>query len=279
MRAAVLGSPVAHSLSPVLHRAAYAHLGLRWRYDAIECDVEQLAGFVAALTPDWGGLSLTMPLKSAVLPLADEIDESSRAAGAANTLVLRGGRRAAANTDVPGMVAALAQDDVAVATMRSVALVGAGATARSAVVSLAMAGCTSVDVAARRLAAADDLVTTAARVGVDVRLRDWADVTHLLRSDLVVSTVPAGVTDLFAALVPAQPGVLFDVLYDPWPTPLAAAWVGAGGRVVGGLDLLVHQAAGQVRLMTGSEEREPELAAVMRTAGQAALASRSARLR
>jgi shikimate dehydrogenase len=266
MRAAVLGSPVAHSLSPVLHRAAYAHLGLDWQYDAIECDVAGLPAFVASLTPQWAGLSLTMPLKAAVLSLADEVDAVSRAAGAANTLVLRAGRRLAANTDVPGMVAALAEHGVHPSTAGSVAVLGAGATARSAVVSLAAAGWTAADVAARRPEAAGDLVAAGAGVGVAVRVVAWATAADVLGHGLVVSTVPAGAADALAASVPAEPGALFDVLYHPWPTPLAAAWSAAGGRVVGGLDLLVHQAAGQVRLMTGTPASEPDLVEVMRAA-------------
>jgi shikimate dehydrogenase len=274
MRAAVLGSPVAHSLSPALHRAAYAHLGLRWRYDAIECEERDLAGFVASLGPEWAGLSLTMPLKSAALALADEVDAVALATGAANTLLLRGGAWAAANTDVPGMVAALRERDASPSTAPTAALLGAGATARSAVVSLAAAGWSVVDVAARRPEAAADLVGTGAAAGVQVRVGGWDAARGLLAHDLVVSTVPVGAADGLAGAVPAGPGILFDVLYHPWPTPLARAWAAAGGTVVGGLDLLVHQAAGQVRLMTGCEVPAEALVAVMRPAGLAALAAR-----
>ncbi|MFI5099653.1 MAG: shikimate dehydrogenase, partial [Actinomycetes bacterium] len=140
MRAAVLGSPVAHSLSPVLHRAAYAYLGLDWTYEAVECDEAGLAGFVAGLTAQWAGLSLTMPLKTAVLGLLDETDEPIRLARAANTLLLRDGRRVGANTDVPGMVAALAELGVGGGGAGRATVLGAGATARSALVSLAAAG-------------------------------------------------------------------------------------------------------------------------------------------
>jgi len=267
MRAAVLGSPVAHSLSPVLHRAAYAHLGLRWRYDAIECDAGQLAGFVASLTSDWAGLSLTMPLKAAVLSMADEVDDASRHAGAANTLVLREGRRSAANTDVPGMVAALAERGVrAPDGTAPAALLGAGSTARSAVVALAGAGWRHVEVVARRQSAAAELVAVGSALGVRVDVRDWSAAPSVLADGLVVSTVPRGAADALAVAVPTEPGVLFDVLYHPWPTPLAAAWDRAGGTVVGGLDLLVHQAVGQVRLMTGTRVPDDELVAVLRAA-------------
>jgi shikimate dehydrogenase len=277
MRAAVLGSPVAHSLSPVLHRAAYAYLHLDWTYDAVECDEAALAGFVAGLSGDWAGLSLTMPLKTAVLGLLDEADEPTRLAGAANTLLLREGRRVGANTDVPGMVAALAERGVVGGGSGRATVLGAGATARSAVVSLAEAGYVRADVVARRPAVAADVVATGAAVGVQVRVHDWPGAAGLLRNDpadLVVCTVPRGAADALAAAVPPRPSPLFDVLYDPWPTPLAAAWEAAGGLVVGGLDLLVHQAVGQVRLMTGCAAGADELVAVLRPAGRGALAAR-----
>lgn len=274
MRAAVLGSPVAHSLSPVLHRAAYAHLELDWTYEAIECDAAGLPAFVAGMTGEWAGLSLTMPLKTAVLGLLDEADEATRLAGAANTLLLRHGRRLGANTDVPGMVAALAERGVAGGGSSRAAVLGAGATARSAVVSLAAAGYPDVDVVARRPDEAAELVATAAAVGVRVRLHPWDGAAALLGADLVVSTVPKGAADALAGHVPPRPGSLFDVVYDPWPTPLASGWAAAGGLVLGGLDLLVHQAAGQVRLMTGCTAGVDELVAVLRPAGLAALSAR-----
>src|SRR5438874_13146920 len=137
MRAAVLGSPIAHSLSPVLHRAAYALLGLDWTYEAVECTADRLAAFVDGLDGQWAGLSLTMPLKTAVLPLLDTADSTVARAGAANTLVLREGRRDGANTDVPGLVAALSERDAAAS---HAAVLGGGATARSAVVSRAEIG-------------------------------------------------------------------------------------------------------------------------------------------
>jgi shikimate dehydrogenase len=276
MKAAVLGSPVAHSLSPVLHRAAYAHLHLDWTYEAVECRERDLPALVAGLGPQWAGLSLTMPLKTAVLPLLDEADEATELAGAANTLLLRDGRRVGANTDVPGMVAALAESGVrGPRGARGRALViGAGATARSAVVSLALAGYRAVDVVARRPEAVAGLVRVAERVGTEIAVHPWDAVGPLLAEGLVVCTVPAGGADLLAGQVPARPGLLFDVVYSPWPTPLAAAWAASGGTVIGGLDLLVHQAAGQVLLMTGCAVGADELVAVMRPAGAAALASR-----
>jgi shikimate dehydrogenase len=271
MRAAVLGSPVAHSLSPVLHRAAYELLGLDdWTYDAVECTEAELPAFVAGLGPEWAGLSLTMPLKAAVLPLLDGAEPTVARAAAANTVVLRDGRREGANTDVPGLVAALAERGWRGSGSRATVL-GAGATARSTLVSLADAGVRSVDLAARRPEAADAVRAVAEREGVGLRVHGWGAVPDLLDAPLVVSTVPAGGADALAASVPPAPATLLDVVYAPWPTPLADAWGAAGGTVVGGLDLLVHQAALQVRLMTGCAATVGDLLPVLRRAGLAAL--------
>jgi shikimate dehydrogenase len=278
MRAAVLGSPIAHSLSPVLHRAAYAYLGLDWDYDARVCDEAALPALLAALGPEWAGVSLTMPLKTAVLALLDEVDPVARQSAAANTVVLRQGRRLGFNTDVPGMVAALAERGVRPGG--PAAVLGGGATARSAVLAVAQAGWTDIVVYSRRpvtlqwqrAALPEEMFLAGVRLaGADLSL---GHVSASLRSDLVVSTLPRGVSDAFTDQVPGGLGTLFDVLYDPWPTPLATAWAERGGAVIGGLDLLVHQAALQVVLMTGATAPVADLVAVMRPAGQAALDAR-----
>lgn len=249
-RAAVLGHPVGHSLSPVLHRAAYAALGLDWVYERVDVTPDGLAELLDSLDESWAGLSLTMPLKDAVLPLLDEIDDVAAATGAVNTVVLREGRRIGANTDVGGLVAALDEHD---AGHGPAVVLGAGATARSAVAALAARGASSVTAYARRPAAAERLSATAVAVGVTLDVRDWSGAAAALGADVVVSTVPSGAADELATAVPAAPGTLLDVVYDPWPTPLAAAWTESAGRVASGLDLLLHQAVLQVRLMTGLE--------------------------
>jgi len=269
VRAAVAGRPVAHSLSPVLHRAAYAELGLDWTYEAIECDEAGLPGLLAGLGPDWAGLSLTMPLKTAVLPLLDEVEPLATDVAAVNTVVLLDGVRRGWNTDVPGLVAAL--DEAGAPRPTTAAVLGGGATARSALAALARRGVRESTVYLRRPAAAADLEDCAARLGVDVARRPWAEAGEGLAAALVVSTVPAGAADFLAGCVPERPGTLFDVVYRPWPSPLATAWAGRRGRVVGGLDLLVHQAARQVLLMTGSTRSTARLVSVMRSAGRSAL--------
>ncbi|MFF3310642.1 shikimate dehydrogenase [Streptomyces sp. NPDC002952] len=270
-RAGVLGSPIAHSLSPVLHRAAYARLGLDgWSYDRFEVDEETLPGFVGKLGPEWAGLSLTMPLKRAVIPLLDEISETAASVETVNTVVFtEDGRRVGDNTDIPGMVAALRERGIE--QVDSAAVLGAGATASSALAALARV-CTGEVVAYVRSAArAAEMRQWGERLGLDVRTADWADAAQALRAPLVIATTPAGTTDALAAAVPERPATLFDVLYDPWPTDLAARWSAYGGAVVSGLDLLVHQAVLQVQQMTG---RSPAPLDAMRKAGEHALAGR-----
>ncbi|MFF7165666.1 shikimate dehydrogenase [Streptomyces sp. NPDC008086] len=270
-RAAVLGSPIAHSLSPVLHRAAYEELGLTdWSYDRFEIDEAALPGFLKELGPEWAGLSLTMPLKRAVIPLLDEISETAASVEAVNTVVFgQDGRRVGDNTDIPGMVAALRERGIE--QVDSAAILGAGATASSALAALARV-CTGEVVAyVRSEARAAEMRQWGERLGVEIRTADWTEADQALRAPLVIATTPAGTTDALAAAVPERPATLFDVLYDPWPTALAARWSMYGGAVVSGLDLLVHQAVLQVEQMTG---RAPAPVEAMRKAGERALAAR-----
>ncbi|MFF5789615.1 shikimate dehydrogenase [Streptomyces sp. NPDC012693] len=270
-RAAVLGSPIAHSLSPVLHRAAYAELGLDdWSYDRFEVDEAGLPGFVGELDDSWAGLSLTMPLKRAIIPLLDEISDTAASVEAVNTVVFReDGRRVGDNTDIPGMIAALRERNVE--KVESAAILGAGATASSALAALARICAGPVTAYVRSEARAEEMRGWGERLGVDVRTAAWDDAAEAFTAPLVVATTPAGTTNALATAVPDTVGTLFDVLYDPWPTALAAAWTDRGGKVVGGLDLLVHQAVLQVEQMTGVP-RAP--LAAMRAAGERALAAR-----
>ncbi|MFJ4864767.1 shikimate dehydrogenase [Streptomyces sp. NPDC088748] len=271
IRAAVLGSPIEHSLSPVLHRAAYQELGLDdWSYDRFEIDEAALPAFVADLGPEWAGLSLTMPLKRAVIPLLDGISDTAASVETVNTVVFtEDGRRLGDNTDIPGIVAALHERGVE--KVPSAAILGAGATASSALAALARICSGEVTAYVRSEARADEMRQWGERLGVPVRTADWSAAAEALSAPLVIATTPAGTTDALAGSVPEGAGTLFDVLYDPWPTALAAAWSDRAGRVVGGLDLLVHQAVLQVELMTG---RTPGPLAAMRAAGERALASR-----
>lgn len=270
-RAAVLGSPIAHSLSPVLHRAAYRELGLsEWTYDRHEVDEAALPAFMERLDATWAGLSLTMPLKRAVIPLLDEVSPTASSVEAVNTVVLAAdGRRLGDNTDIPGMLAALRERGVRQVEQASV--LGAGATASSALAALSRICTGEVTAYVRSRARADEMRGWGERLGVTVRTAAWEDAAAAFEAPLTIATTPAGTTDALAAAVADRPGTLFDVLYEPWPTTLATAWAARGGAVVGGLDLLVHQAVLQVEQMTG---RSPAPLAAMRKAGEAALAAR-----
>lgn len=269
-RCAVLGSPIGHSLSPVLHRAAYARLGLDWEYDAHEVREDGLEAFLDGLDESWRGLSLTMPLKRAVVPLLDELGERASQAGAANTVILEPGRRVGHNTDVPGAVAAVRERHPAV--LRSGVIVGGGATAASTLLALADLGCTTIRVVVRDTGRVQETLDAAgrhpARPLVEVlTLTEAGARAEALAPDIVVSTIPAHAqTEGVLRLAAAAP-VLFDVVYDPWPTPFARLARSSGRVLVSGLDLLVHQAALQVELMTGL----PAPLEAMREAGAAAL--------
>lgn len=259
-RAAVLGSPIAHSLSPTLHRAAYAGLGLDWRYDALEVDGERLPAFLRACGPEWVGLSLTMPLKRAVLPLLDTASDLVRLVGAANTIVFGPGGIAGHNTDVVGIMAALrgigAEPGPAV-------ILGGGATAASALAALAQLGCPRVQVRARRPEAASGLADVAAALGVELCSAGWLGMDEALPgrggATIVVSTVPGSAAEVLVGSVPRDPGALLDVSYTPWPPALVQAWRRSGGAAASGEEMLLHQAVAQVELMTG---RPPDVAAM-----------------
>ena len=317
--AAVCGKPIAHSLSPVLHRAAYRALRLDWSYEARECGADGLAALLAGARddPSWAGFSLTMPLKTPVLPQLDEVDPLAAAVGAVNTVVPAGpagpagppagpagpvrppgpARLVGFNTDVAGMQAAL--EEAGVRKAGPTVILGAGGTAQAALAALAGLGQRNPVVALRDRARAGALLDAAHRLGVAPEVVAWPALDALLQADLVISTVPAGAADGLAHELARlsgpraqvdEPGsagggrsgpagtrggwpartCLFDVVYSPWPTDLAAVAGASGAVVIGGLDLLVHQAVRQVELMTG----RMVAASVLRAAGQAAIRHR-----
>ncbi|KGM14265.1 shikimate dehydrogenase [Cellulomonas bogoriensis] len=263
-RAAVLGHPIAHSLSPVLHRAAYEALGLDgWRYEALDVTEEQLPDVVAGLDATWAGLSLTMPLKKTVLGLLDHVEPLAEVVGAVNTVLVQAAAGSApvlvgANTDVHGVVAALREGLGQDVRVGSAAVIGAGATAASTLAALAEMGCTRPLVLVRSMARAGGTMRAAHRMGVEPDFRminPQRVMTALTATDVVVSTLPPHAADVIATDLGATGatvrGVLLDCAYDPRPTALAAAWTRAGGTTVGGERMLLHQATEQVRLMTG----------------------------
>lgn len=267
-RFGVVGDPVEHSLSPVLHRAGYAALGLDLRYDAVRVPAGALAGFVAGLGPEWRGLSVTAPLKREALALADEVSGLAVLAGGANTLVRTPGGWSADNTDVPGAVAAIRERFAGI--VRSATILGGGATAASVGLALADLGIGEITVAARNPVNAAEAVAAIERHPSAPRVLLVPLDEAGPAGGVLVSTVPAAAqTDgLIGRVLPAD--VVFEVTYNEWPTPLVAAALSAGVPVVSGLDLLVHQAVHQFAMFTG---HDGPLAA-MRSAGEAALAAR-----
>jgi shikimate dehydrogenase len=255
-RAAVLGHPISHSLSPVLHSAAYKALGLPWHYSAVDVESGGFADFIGGLGPEWAGLSLTMPLKVEAVHHMDFMEPMAKIVGAINTVLIQrfADQRhlVGANTDVHGIVAALAEAGVSRAS--SGVVIGGGATATSAMAALGQLGVTSPVVAVRDRSRAGTLMRAATKMGVTVHFADLADAGRLAsQADVVVSTIPADAGASVAAKVATASGTLLDVVYSPLMTPLGEAWEAAGGVRLGGERMLLHQAAEQVRLMTGRD--------------------------
>jgi shikimate dehydrogenase len=245
-RCAVLGSPIEHSLSPALHRAAYTQLGLDWTYDKLEIDQHRLAPFVAGLDESWRGLSLTMPLKVAVLELG-EVDQLAQLAGAGNTLILEADTRRVYNTDVGGLAWAVRQ--VTTVPLPRVTILGTGATASAALIAAAQLGAQQVTVAARTPSRAEPLRALSRELGVELEIRPWW--ARLPQTNLAVSTVVSGAADTIAPSVADSTPLIVDAIYDPWPTVLAMTAQQAGCTVISGRDLLIGQALLQIELMTG----------------------------
>ena len=270
-RAAVLGSPIEHSLSPALHRAAYVVLDLDWEYRAIECSIEQFPGFLDGLDETWRGLSLTMPLKEVVLDVVPNTSELARSLNSANTVYRAAPDEPwqATNTDVYGMEQALRE--VGVHDVRSAHVLGAGATARSAVAALALLQAGEVVIHARRPEAAQDVAALARDFGLKASSADLMPID--LDCDVLVSTLPADAAAPWTGVQATPTIALLDASYHPWPTPLARAWSRdrPSAPVASGRDMLVWQALAQVRLMTGIDIDDFDDAGVLK-AMRAALA-------
>lgn len=265
IRAAVLGSPITHSLSPILHRAAYRAMGLTGEYEAIEVVASELAHFIATRDETWTGFSLTMPLKEEVLEIAERIDPLALQIHSANTLIRAESGWHALTTDVSGFRHALAAHGVT--QYEKVLIIGAGATARAAA-----AACDELGrhlVVINRSNKREEAMRGSIRKS-KVSFINWNE--KLPPADLVINTTPAGVADIFIAQFTSQPqGVFFEALYHPWPTKLLAHWRALGGDAIDGLDLLVHQAIDQIALMSNRAVNRDELAPILRAVGLAAL--------
>lgn len=249
MICAVIGSPIVHSLSPAMHRAAYAELGLDWTYEAVEVREGHLAEFVGALGDDVRGLSVTAPLKREAAVAAHQHDGVVEILGVANTLVVDDGVLSAYNTDVPGAAAAI--EEAGLKPPRTARILGGGATAASIALTLVRLGVEELDFVVREPARAAEAAEVARGRGIVVKVRS-IDEPLIEKVDLLVSTVPDGAIGSRSHELVDSSRAAFDVVYDPWPTGLAQAAKDAGIPVISGLDLLAHQATLQVELMTGS---------------------------
>lgn len=256
-RLAVLGSPIGHSKSPALHRAAYDALGLPWSYESVDVAEDGLASFLDGLGPEWRGLSLTMPLKQTVVPLLTSVDRVAEQTGVANTVLLDGDAVGGFNTDVAGIVRALGA--AGLQSARYVHVLGGGATAASALVAAAELGAERVDVHVRDLQKSLWLEPLAHGLGLMVRIRSFAQADRSLDvPQLVISTLPGGAST--AAVYTdstRRRAVLLDVAYDPWPSALGRSWQLVGGTVVSGLAMLAHQALLQVRIFVSGDPLQP----------------------
>jgi len=272
-RLAVLGSPIAHSKSPLLHAAAYRELGLDWQYGAEEVTGGALPEYIASRDEFWRGLSLTMPLKRDVLPLLDAVDSTALLTGGANTVLFDRHHGALSlrgfNTDVYGVTEAFRE--AGVDRLGSVQILGGGATAASALVAARELGADRVLVSVREPARAADLLALGRSLGAEVAVSRLGEPHGVFGiPDAIVSTIPGhSETGFEFPEAVRRHSVLFDVAYDPWPSTFAASWLAAGGTVISGLEMLLHQALAQVRVFVGgapdaSVPDEPRVLAAMR---------------
>ena len=265
IKAAVLGSPIAHSLSPTLHNCAYEVLGWDWEYTANEVRGGDLAQFIEANRKNFRGLSLTMPLKEEALLVADSLDPLVKRIDAANTLIFEENQISAYSTDVSGFVQALTKAEVSIPN--EITILGGGATARSAIAAVDGRGRT-ITVYSRSASRAAQLINSS--VSATVVVKDWDEAQSGLTANLIIATTPSGATDhLLPTESAGSNGTLFESLYSPWPTKFLEKWQKLGGKYVDGLDLLVEQGIGQIELMSYEPLKIDlrSLAVTMRAAG------------
>lgn len=263
IKAAVLGSPIEHSLSPLLHSLAYTELGLQSSYTSIEIKSGELSTFLERCDQSWTGFSLTMPLKEEVLNFTGDVSPLAKAIRSANTLVQKEGIWSATTTDVSGFTNALLAHGRDASG--NVLIIGAGATARAA--GAACDGVASRITVMNRSESRVEAMSNSIEFS-DLEFVGWDDAGAIERADLIISTTPQGVSDRLIDFFPAvTTGLYFDVLYRPWPTKALSAWSAAGGQIIDGLDLLIHQGIDQVRLFSGQNVDRPWMSKLMRTQG------------
>ena len=269
IKAAVLGSPISHSLSPLLHTVAYTDMGLASDYARIEIKAGELNAFLTTCDQSWTGFSLTMPLKEEVLSFTTNLSLLSQRIQSANTLVQKDGQWFATTTDVSGFTQALASHGRDASG--DVLIIGAGATARAA--AAACDGVADRITVMNRSPARVESISNCVEFS-DLDFVSWQDASVIASADLIISTTPAGVSDSLVDHFPANPtAVFFDVLYEPWPTKVLAAWSAAGGQIIDGLELLIHQAIDQIAIFSGQSIDRASMSQLMRSHGIKALAT------
>jgi len=269
IKAAVLGSPIAHSLSPLLHTIAYAELGIEGEYTRVEIKSGELSRFLSSCDDSWTGLSLTMPLKEEVLDFTKDVSDLALRIRSANTLIQRQGEWSASTTDVSGFTHALAAHGID--SCGDVLIIGGGATARAA--AAACDGIASRITVMNRSQSRIEALSNAVESS-DLDFIAWDDANIFESVDLIISTTPKGASDSLIASFPSHPtGVFFDVLYNPWPTLALETWSKRGAQIIDGLDLLIHQGIDQVSLFSGIRIDRAPMAALMRRHALIALGS------
>ena len=258
INAGVLGSPIAHSLSPLIHRTAYQLLGIAGKYDAYEVASGQLQNFLSGEGRNLNCLSLTMPLKEEALTIAEHVSDISRQIASGNTLVKKSDGWHLTSTDVEGVNFALLSSGIN--EVSKVLVIGAGATSRAVV-----AACSGADISIIGRSVSRMSSLHAAAPKSDFSFIEWESEVNFDSFDLVVNTTPGNSAEIYANKVVNPRGTFFEVIYNPWPTKLLSSWRLAGGNSIDGLELLVHQAISQIQLFSGIEIDRAALAKELRT--------------
>ncbi len=247
MKLAVLGSPISHSLSPALHKAAYAELGLPHTFEAFDVNLDQFKTFFSDLDDQWLGLSITMPLKEIAFDVATKVSHVAKQTGAINTLVLKDGVQAD-NTDVYGISKSLR--NAGCTNPKTATIIGAGATTRSAIAALAGLGVEGILIIARNAIKSATCIDLGNELGITIDSTTSIE-DKFFATDVTINATPVGVADDLVANLGLARGVLLDVVYNPWPTKLATAWKAKGLTTIPGHQMLLNQAVRQVELFTG----------------------------